>query len=771
MKLPLYFAKKLFAPFGVTVLALSSNAAFSACDATGNSIALTSSCNDLDINAKPTDVTVGPSATISPFFSLNAATVQQTGQITGPFLNQGTITSGFGHNGLVNHGQISLLINEGAIVSVSSSANDGAIVNNNLIQTLNNKGNISATVGNWGAGAHALLMGGQIGTLNNSGTISAQNSAIYFTPGITSSIGTLINSGTIQGGINGNPSSTFASAIELGTANSIGTIINTGTIDHSVCDAGGSCYAAIYNAGGNIGTITNNGNLTSGNTGNNAYGIINTITGSINTLNNAQSNLAYFGKLPSNYNTIVNSPSAYGKLIVTSASAQLTYGVAFGSTLKNGETYAAVLNGVTASHLTNTTGIYGGGLITTQWRLNNSAGTQWDLVTESVAAVAPNTGSNSGNKLGNAISFAYAGATAASIAPTLANGTSLVTAVQSITPSQAGSLGQVHAEGYSSNMTITLQQMGHVTHTLMDRIGGQAIPHTDSSPAAELELGKSFWLDASRMNGNVKSYDNLAGFSYQLSNLIMGRDVYQDATSRVGVFGGVGYTTMTEPEQVSQNFSSTNFYAGLYGGTFVYDRVKLSASLGYLDSNTSASRHNPDIGQFTGGTAQSHYNAQGTYGAFKIARPLPLTDKLTVTPFAGISYAKLRMKSAQESEANDFNYGISAHSDMSTVTFVGSDFAIPLHQSTSRPLTLTGFYRLGYDWSADKSTAHTITANSPLFGSFSQTGANKGPVNHLMGIGLQGDFARGISLRTGIVGSVSTHGKEWGGGAEIRWAL
>lgn len=115
--------------------------------------------------------------------------------------------------------------------------------------------------------------------LANSGTISAQNAAIYFQPGFNARIDTLINSGTIQGGINGSGSSTFASAIELGPGNSIGTIINSGTIDHRVCDAGGTCYAAISNTGGSIGTITNLGNLTSGNAGNSAHGIINSITG------------------------------------------------------------------------------------------------------------------------------------------------------------------------------------------------------------------------------------------------------------------------------------------------------------------------------------------------------------------------------------------------------------------------------------------------------------------------------------------------------------
>ena len=280
---------------------VSNSAAFSPCNNTGDPVQVNANCEDLSISNTKSGVTIGQSATVSPFFApFDAVLVNPAGNVTGTFLNQGTITSGFGNNGFVNQGNVSAFTNEGTITDVSSSSSHAALINNNEIGTLTNKGVISATIGSFGAGPYAILQNAHIGTLNNSGVISAQNTAIYFTPGFTARIDSLINSGIIQGGLNGSPSSTFASAIELGPGNSIGTIINSGTIDHSVCDAGGTCYAAINNAGGTIGTITNQGNLTSGNTGNTGYGIINGTTGTIGTLNNAQGNLKYFGALPSN---------------------------------------------------------------------------------------------------------------------------------------------------------------------------------------------------------------------------------------------------------------------------------------------------------------------------------------------------------------------------------------------------------------------------------------------------------------------------------------
>lgn len=764
--------KNPFPIAGAVGLIFFSSASFAACDNTANPVLINSSCDDFSIDARKSDVTITPQATVSPFFSpFNAVTVQAAGNITGVFLNRGTIASGFGNNSFVNYGFVSTLTNEGTILNRSADPSHAALLNRASIDTLINKGTISSTEGSWGAGAHAILQAGRIGILNNSGIISAQNSAIHFVTGITARIETLINSGTIQGGINGSASSTFAGAIELGVSNSIGTLINTGTIDHSVCYVGSTCYAAIHNAGGSIDTITNLGRLTSGNTGDSAYGIINSTTGRIGVLNNAQNDLKYFGTLPRNYNTLVSSNVSFGKLAVTSGTGQTTYGVAAGSTLTQGTTYAAVLTGINPGHLANTTGTYGGGLIATNWRLQNVSGTQWDLVTEAITTVAPKTRSKSGNKLGAAMTLTYVAAAAAPAPTQLTNNTPLAAAIQSLTPVQANSLTQVHAEGYSSNMTITLEQMGHIANTSMDRIHAPLSAQSGTVRTLEIENGRQIWLDASTLKGNVRSYDNLAGFGYRLSNMVIGKDLHRDAFGGFGVLGGIGYTTMDNPEQVQQHFSSTNYYVGLYGGQLFSNSVKLSGSAGYLYSDTSAKRDNPNIGHFTGGMAQNDYLSNGAYAALKLSRAFLVSGRFTVTPFAGVSYSQLWMKKSNESGGNDFNYAISASSARSALTFVGSEFLMPLNTASVNPLTLSGFYRLGYDWSANSPSAHEITANSHLFGSFKQIGANKGPVNHLIGLGLQGQIARGVTVRTGVVGRISTHGKELGGGGEIKWAL
>lgn len=313
-------AKLYLVILGVLFASFVPGTAVAACDNSSNPLVIGSDCEDLQINNTKSDVTIEQSTTVTYGFSptpYDAVIVNNTGNVTGTFLNKGTISAGYGWNalvnqgsvanlanrgtitsgpggsGLINQGTITKLVNDGTITSANQSAREAAIVNNGEIGTLENKGTISATIGTLGYGSSAILVGGHIGTLNNTGNVSAQNRAITFEP-VTSSIDTLINSGTIAGGTAGGGVNTFSSAIVLGAGNSIGTIINTGTIDHSVCQ-GSDCYASIENNGGYIGTITNLGRLTSGNTNDSGYGIVNGITGRIGTLNNDQEDLKYYG--------------------------------------------------------------------------------------------------------------------------------------------------------------------------------------------------------------------------------------------------------------------------------------------------------------------------------------------------------------------------------------------------------------------------------------------------------------------------------------------
>ncbi|MBT8575138.1 autotransporter domain-containing protein [Polynucleobacter paneuropaeus] len=230
--------------------------------------------------------------------------------------------------------------------------------------------NLGSITGGAGA-ADGIVNGGSgsINTLNNSGTITGE-----FVLGITNStsINTLINSGTITGtsdAIYNGGTITTLSNLSTGIINggvknlsSIGALINSGIIN------GGSQSSISNTYGSSIGTITNTGSMY---TGNGSADISNTTTvlgqprsGTIGTLNNSQGAgnangaLTYYGKLPSNYIIIINSPTSFGQLAVTSGTSTTNFGIYTGSAVRNG-TYTSVLSGIGSSNLSALSGTYG----------------------------------------------------------------------------------------------------------------------------------------------------------------------------------------------------------------------------------------------------------------------------------------------------------------------------------------------------------------------------------------------------------------------------
>lgn len=749
-------------PLAVMVFGAWCGVARAACDSSGDPVVIDADCADLQITTTKTDVTIAPSVTVSPFFSpFDAVQITNTGQVTGTFRNQGTITSGFGRNTVVNSGVIATLVNSGVLINGTTSSHQAALLNSNRIGTLENSGTISATTGTFGSGAHAILQAGTIGVLNNSGTISAQNSAIYFDPGITTRIETLINSGRIEGGLNGGPTFTYASAIDLNVGGSIGTIINTGVIDHSVCDSA-TCYAAIANNGGSIGTIYNFGRLTSGNTGDSGFGIINSVTGTIGTLVNDQADLKYFGTLPQSYIAIVYGPSDYGRLAVTNGSGVLSFGVEAAAPLGT-SSYANVLTGVTEGNLAATSGTWGGGLFSNTWTLDPASPTAWDLHLTSTA-IEPSVETGAGEAVADAILQTVTQNLSTelppgTIAPTLQNGVTLQQAAQSLTLAHVDQLSGVSAEGYSSNLAIGLQLMGRVSDAVAARgFGPQAVGGATH---------RNIWIDTSVSHGGVQGYDGLGGFGYSLQSVTVGADLLRGASGGAGVFAGLGHSAMTESDAVIQDFSTTSVLAGVYGGHEFASGVRLSGALGYMQGRNKAARVAPDVGQFTGGTAASAYLSDGVFANAKLAKPISLHNGGAVTPFLGLSYAQLGMAQATERGGGDFNYTILAAKTRSAVLSVGADFAAPL--SPSSGMNLVGFATIGYDAFAGDAAAHTVTATSHLFGTFDQIGADMGPISATLGIGFEGQLARGLSGRIGAVGALNRNGYQIGFGGALQW--
>lgn len=685
------------------------------------------------------------------------------------FTNNGTIQSVLLTPGAVevsafnvlSNGSIGSLINNGTITAAPSGK--AGLEVNGAVNVLSNNGTISGT---WGANALSVN-GATINTLNNVGIITSVIQGIVLQSG--GNITLLNNSGTIEGGINNTNSYSDAMLIESGA--SIGTLINTGTMNHSAMftspvDGHKEYFSAINNQGA-IGIITNTGTFAT----NGGYGINN--SGTISTLNNLQADLVVKGNLPNQYNIIVRSASNFGKLTATNINGMTNFGIYPGSVIPSEPTtYAAVLNGLTAGNLNAKTGTYGGGLVSVNWSLNNSSGTTWDLLTntaiKTASPVVPNSSAASSLATQIVVTYNAAVATPASSSnSTLQNGTAFVAAVQSLTEPQLNQLTSVHAEGYSSNMTINLEQMKTVANTVMDRIHNGVSDRNSNALSYKLDEGRYVWADIAAFNGTVNSYNGLAGFGYNSYYGVVGVDLFRNQSGGLGIYGGAGNSQMTQSSQVSQSFNNNTGYVGMYGGLYLSRDIKLSGALGYSFGQSKASRNNPNVGDFTGGVASDSYSSNGAFAAVKLSQSMLLGKSFTLTPFVGGSYSQLNTSAVNESGGGDFNYSINAAKSYQTITFIGAEFVQPL-KAGDNALSAIGFYRFSYNWSANTDAAHTVTANNSVFGTFNQTGANMGPVSNLFGLGLQGQLSKNTSLRIGAVAAVNSNGYQYGGGGELR---
>jgi len=232
-----------------------------------------------------------------------------------------------------------LTINQGVNLSNTASfdfKSTGSLINNGSISNTAS-GDIALIIGNGGS----LI---SITSIVNSstGTIAA--------PGGQSGVQTF-NSVTISSFLNDGTIGTGAQYGFYGqSANTINSFVNNGTLS-------GSVYGLKMDFDGQIGTLTNSGIIDDIYINTPSYYGSPTI---IDTLNNLQGKstsdiLNYDGRVPNNYNIIINSTSDYGQIKFTTISSTTNFGVYSTSSVDTSATYSSVIDGLTSAELNNTT--------------------------------------------------------------------------------------------------------------------------------------------------------------------------------------------------------------------------------------------------------------------------------------------------------------------------------------------------------------------------------------------------------------------------------
>ena len=269
------------------------------------------------------------------------------------------------------YASLSTFTNSGSIrVDVAETAK--VILNQGAITNLNNSGDLISTMGSYGNGYTIFNEDGNISNINNYGNIKSS------TGSTGGGAGYGIYNATAFGGAGG----------------TIGLINNTssGIITTTTGFVAGPHFYGIANAGGDIGTITNRGQILptayksiydDGTISIDDFAGIYNIVGTIHTVNNLQgglSPLTYRGELPSSYGIIINNATDYGKILFGTISGSTNFNIHTTSALDASHTYAEVLNGIDATQITGTSGTFISGSKSYDWLLINRDGTLiWDL--------------------------------------------------------------------------------------------------------------------------------------------------------------------------------------------------------------------------------------------------------------------------------------------------------------------------------------------------------------------------------------------------------
>ncbi len=279
-------------------------------------------------------------------------------------------------------------------ISVSGGSS-GIRLNSADRNTVNYTGNINSDDGSAGV----YISSSSLNNITINGNINMGANGLY---GIVNSVGGGSNTITMNGDITTNRylSYGFANIFEHGTNFTLnGNITTYGDDTPSILISGSNNVNITLNGNLNIqgetrllngrgidismasavSTITNLGTITTA--GVDPYDIYLRDASTLATLNNRQAGLTYYGKIPTNYNAVINSTSDYGKIIFSTVSGTTSFGIYDGSVLQNNTTYASVIDGLESSNITaGTSGDYSYDGRTWAWTLENSSANLWDLV-------------------------------------------------------------------------------------------------------------------------------------------------------------------------------------------------------------------------------------------------------------------------------------------------------------------------------------------------------------------------------------------------------
>ncbi len=695
--------------------------------------------------------------------------------VTGIYNDGGTISNSTSNATINNVGTITgsnAGINNQANGVISNSSS-GDVIKNGSGNTI---GGNSTTYGIYNAGS----ISGSSGTsINSSGTLSGSNSGIYNATGATISSNnidqTIKNSSTLGGSSSQYGIYNLGSITNGGTGATVVIYNNGGTIQGSVegiyNGVGGSITStngsAIFNAG-TISSMTNAGTIS----GQNQYGFFNgaagTITtltntgsiiasqggvfnngGTITTLNNAQGAgntngaLTYSGKLPTNYNIIINSSTNFGKLSVISSNGTTTFGIASSSTVA-AQTYVAVLSGVTSTAVTaGKTGTFGS--YNYLLALESGSTTVWDLTlstpdptptpTPTPIPTPPPPNYVTNTAINNNPAGAGAALTLTNIA---ANPTA---AMAPVIKALNGLTGVAQSNAISQTLPVVVGASSLATANSQRGLG--QIVQARQNAVAGLSAGEDFiasrdvWMKAFGGWANQNDVNNVSGYKINTGGLAIGGDYALSPKSNIGgvlayANSNVNGNSSAAPSSVSVN----SYQLGAYGDTALREDINWNYQADFGINQNTGSRGIA----FMGTTANSSYNSYSGHVGTGVQKLYPLTQETRFIPSLRVDYLTVQSQGYTETNAGALNLNVNSQTYQELLVSAN----LRLDHDLTDKMKVTGNVGAGYN-----TLNNQVQITSTYSGggaAFATNGLQVSPWLYNAGVGIIGQIQKGYEL-------------------------
>jgi uncharacterized protein with beta-barrel porin domain len=339
-----------------------------------------------------------------------------------------------------------------------------------------------------------------------------------------------------------------------------------------------------------------------------------------------------------------------------------------------------------------------------------------------------------------------------------------------LTNAQTGEhVNSIHAEPYSSYMTISLEHSDMVMNTVLSNAASSGL--VSNGRTREIEdnnTRKRFWMDASYNEGDVDGDDGLGDFDYNLSSLTVGQDLVTSDDRVLGLYFSFGTQEMDEHDSAVQDFGGDVYHLGMYLNLSNLGGWDLRGVLGYAYGDNSSKRR--VLLSNLSETPSADFNSHSAYVGVKGTVIGYQNDWVKLSPEIGFNYTYYKQESFKESGNPDLSLRLDSADAQAIIASAGLNarFASLSDSMSIYPLV---FARYEYDFYANDNNEHQIDAALVAHPDYKQTftGQNRGEHAIITGLGLGSDVANALQVSGSFVHSENSNGGEWGAGLNIEY--